>query len=114
MRPVGTAVCRKEKMRSTCGRLAGFERPGGPVESLGQHLQLRPDAFLVVLVNGFVDPRNDHGRVPRVLAGGVNGVADDYPIMRHLMNLESVKTYEGTHDIHTVIIGASVTGVDAF
>jgi len=36
------------------------------------------------------------------------------PIMRHLMNLESVKTYEGTHDIHTLIIGASVTGIDAF
>jgi glutaryl-CoA dehydrogenase len=45
---------------------------------------------------------------------GANGVADDYPIMRHLMNLESVKTYEGTHDIHTLIVGASVTGIDAF
>ena len=45
---------------------------------------------------------------------GANGVADDYPIMRHLMNLESVKTYEGTHDIHTLIIGASVTGIEAF
>jgi glutaryl-CoA dehydrogenase len=45
---------------------------------------------------------------------GANGVADDYPIMRHLMNLESVKTYEGTHDIHTLIIGSSVTGIDAF
>jgi glutaryl-CoA dehydrogenase len=45
---------------------------------------------------------------------GANGIADDYPIMRHLMNLESVKTYEGTHDIHTLIIGASVTGIDAF
>jgi glutaryl-CoA dehydrogenase len=45
---------------------------------------------------------------------GANGVADDYPIMRHLMNLESVKTYEGTHDIHTLIIGTSVTGIDAF
>ena len=45
---------------------------------------------------------------------GANGVADDYPIMRHLMNLESVKTYEGTHDIHALIIGASVTGIDAF
>ncbi len=45
---------------------------------------------------------------------GANGVADDYPIMRHLMNLESVKTYEGTHDIHTLIIGSNVTGIDAF
>jgi len=45
---------------------------------------------------------------------GANGVADEYPIMRHMMNLESVKTYEGTHDIHTLIIGQAVTGIDAF
>jgi glutaryl-CoA dehydrogenase len=45
---------------------------------------------------------------------GANGVADDYPIMRHMMNLESVKTYEGTQDIHTLIIGSHITGIDAF
>ena len=42
---------------------------------------------------------------------GANGITDDYPIMRHMMNLESVKTYEGTHDIHTLIIGQSMTGI---
>ncbi len=45
---------------------------------------------------------------------GANGISDDYPIMRHMMNLESVKTYEGTHDIHTLIIGSHITGSDAF
>jgi glutaryl-CoA dehydrogenase len=45
---------------------------------------------------------------------GANGIADDYPIMRHMMNLESVKTYEGTDDIHTLIVGQSVTGIAAF
>jgi glutaryl-CoA dehydrogenase len=45
---------------------------------------------------------------------GANGIADDYPVMRHMMNLESVKTYEGTHDIHTLIIGQSVTGIPAY
>ncbi|MBV8207990.1 MAG: acyl-CoA dehydrogenase family protein [Acidobacteria bacterium] len=45
---------------------------------------------------------------------GANGIADDYPIMRHMMNLESVKTYEGTHDVHALIIGANITGLDAF
>ena len=45
---------------------------------------------------------------------GANGIADDYPIMRHMMNLESVKTYEGTHDIHTLIIGQSITGIAAY
>ena len=45
---------------------------------------------------------------------GANGITDDYPVMRHMMNLESVKTYEGTHDIHTLILGQSVTGVAAY
>jgi glutaryl-CoA dehydrogenase len=45
---------------------------------------------------------------------GAAGITDDYPIMRHMMNLESVKTYEGTHDIHTLIIGQSITGVAAY
>ena len=42
---------------------------------------------------------------------GANGVADDYPIMRHMMNLESVKTYEGTHDVHSLIIGRALRGL---
>ena len=45
---------------------------------------------------------------------GANGITEDYPIMRHMMNLESVKTYEGTHDIHTLIIGQNVTGIAAY
>ncbi len=45
---------------------------------------------------------------------GANGVADEYPVFRHMANLESVKTYEGTHDIHTLIIGESVTGEAAY
>ena len=45
---------------------------------------------------------------------GANGVADEYPIFRHLCNLESVFTYEGTHNIHTLIIGERVTGVPAY
>ncbi|MGB8028724.1 MAG: acyl-CoA dehydrogenase family protein [Terracidiphilus sp.] len=43
-----------------------------------------------------------------------NGVTEDYPIMRHSMNLESVKTYEGTHDIHTLILGQNLTGIGAY
>jgi glutaryl-CoA dehydrogenase len=45
---------------------------------------------------------------------GANGVADEYPIFRHMCNLESVFTYEGTHNIHTLIIGERVTGVAAY
>jgi glutaryl-CoA dehydrogenase len=45
---------------------------------------------------------------------GANGITEDYPIMRHMMNLESVKTYEGTHDIHSLAIGHSITGIPAY
>lgn len=45
---------------------------------------------------------------------GANGITEDYPIMRHMMNLESVKTYEGTHDIHTLVIGHNLTGIGAY
>ncbi len=45
---------------------------------------------------------------------GANGIADEYPIFRHMANLESVKTYEGTHDIHALIIGEHITGHAAF
>ena len=45
---------------------------------------------------------------------GANGVTEDYTVMRHSMNLESVKTYEGTHDIHTLIIGQNLTGIGAY
>ena len=52
-------------------------------------------------------------RMGRDILGG-NGIADEYPIFRHMANLESVKTYEGTHDIHTLIIGEHITGHAAF
>jgi glutaryl-CoA dehydrogenase len=45
---------------------------------------------------------------------GANGIMDEYPIMRHLCNLETVKTYEGTDHIHTLVIGERVTGIPAY
>jgi len=45
---------------------------------------------------------------------GANGILSDYPVFRHMANLESVVTYEGTHDIHTLILGQSITGFPAF
>lgn len=45
---------------------------------------------------------------------GANGIVDDYPVIRHMMNIESVFTYEGTHDIHGLVIGEAVTGIPAY
>ena len=43
-----------------------------------------------------------------------NGVSDEYHVIRHMMNLEAVNTYEGTHDIHALILGRAITGLQAF
>jgi glutaryl-CoA dehydrogenase len=45
---------------------------------------------------------------------GANGITDEYPPLRHLLNLESVFTYEGTHEVHTLVLGKAITGLDAF
>lgn len=55
----------------------------------------------------------DVARVARDMHGG-NGISDEYPVMRHVMNLETVNTYEGTHDIHALILGRAQTGLQAF
>jgi glutaryl-CoA dehydrogenase len=55
----------------------------------------------------------DCARVSRDLLGA-NGITDEYPIMRHLCNLETVKTYEGTDHIHALVIGEKVTGIAAY
>jgi glutaryl-CoA dehydrogenase len=53
------------------------------------------------------------GRIAREILGA-NGILNEYPIMRHTANLESVKTYEGTHEMHTLIVGEDITGMSAF
>ena len=55
----------------------------------------------------------DCARTARDILGG-NGITLEYPIMRHLCNLETVYTYEGTHDIHTLVLGQDVTGIAAY
>ena len=55
----------------------------------------------------------DIARQSRDMHGG-NGIAEEYHVMRHLMNLETVNTYEGTHDVHALILGRAITGLQAF
>jgi glutaryl-CoA dehydrogenase len=52
-------------------------------------------------------------RTARDMLGG-NGISDEYPVIRHMLNLEAVNTYEGTHDVHALILGRAQTGLQAF
>jgi glutaryl-CoA dehydrogenase len=55
----------------------------------------------------------DIARTARDMLGG-NGISDEYGVIRHVVNLEVVNTYEGTHDVHALILGRAQTGLQAF
>jgi glutaryl-CoA dehydrogenase len=55
----------------------------------------------------------DVARAARDMLGG-NGISDEFHVIRHVLNLEAVNTYEGTHDVHALILGRAMTGIQAF
>ncbi len=73
---------------------------------------LSPEAISLVKRNS-CGKALEIARVARDMHGG-NGIADEYHVIRHMMNLEAVNTYEGTHDIHALILGRAQTGIQAF
>ncbi|QOR38701.1 acyl-CoA dehydrogenase [Billgrantia diversa] len=74
--------------------------------------QLVPEAISLIKRNN-CGKALDIARVARDMHGG-NGIADEYHVIRHMMNLEAVNTYEGTHDVHALILGRAQTGLQAF
>lgn len=79
---------------------------------LKEQKQLRPQHVSMIKRNN-VRAALEIARTCRDILGG-NGITLEYPVMRHLCNLETVSTYEGTHDVHTLILGQDVTGISAF
>jgi glutaryl-CoA dehydrogenase len=55
----------------------------------------------------------DIARLARDMHGG-NGISEEYQVIRHMMNLQTVNTYEGAHDVHALILGRAITGIPAF
>lgn len=74
--------------------------------------QLAPETISLIKRNS-CGKALDIARAARDMLGG-NGISDEYPVMRHMLNLETVNTYEGTHDIHALILGRAITGIAAF
>ena len=74
--------------------------------------QLAPEAISLIKRNS-CGKALDIARAARDMHGG-NGVSDEYHVIRHVMNLEAVNTYEGTHDVHALILGRAQTGIQAF
>jgi glutaryl-CoA dehydrogenase len=73
--------------------------------------KVRPQQISMAKMNN-VQIALDAARMGRDILGAA-GIVDEHPIIRHMLNLETVKTYEGTHDIHTLIVGRDITGLDA-
>ncbi|AKU97632.1 Glutaryl-CoA dehydrogenase [Labilithrix luteola] len=82
------------------------------VARLKEEKKLRPQHVSMIKRNN-VRAALEIARTCRDILGG-NGITLEYPVMRHLCNLETVYTYEGTHDIHTLILGQDVTGIAAY
>ncbi|MEQ6889518.1 acyl-CoA dehydrogenase [Halomonas sp. CS7] len=74
--------------------------------------QLVPEAISLIKRNN-CGKALDIARMARDMHGG-NGISDEYHVIRHVMNLEAVNTYEGTHDVHALILGRAQTGIQAF
>jgi glutaryl-CoA dehydrogenase len=72
----------------------------------------RPQQISMAKMNN-VQMALETARLARDILGAA-GIVDEHPVIRHMLNLETVNTYEGTHDIHTLIIGRDITGLDAF
>jgi glutaryl-CoA dehydrogenase len=73
---------------------------------------LMPDAISIIKRNS-AGKALDIARTARDMHGG-NGISEEYHVIRHAVNLEAVNTYEGTHDIHALILGRAITGIPAF
>ena len=74
--------------------------------------KVTPEMISIIKRNN-VGKALDIARVARDMHGG-NGIHGDYHVMRHAQNLESVNTYEGTHDVHALVLGRAMTGLQAF
>jgi glutaryl-CoA dehydrogenase len=74
--------------------------------------KLAPEVISIMKRNNCVKALEVAGEA-RDMHGG-NGISDEYPVMRHMLNLEVVNTYEGTQDVHALILGRAQTGIQAF
>jgi glutaryl-CoA dehydrogenase len=111
-RPIASHQLVQEKLASMITEITKAQLLAVQAGRLKDRKKLEP-AHISMLKRNNVAMALDCARISRDLLGA-NGITDEYSIMRHLCNLESVKTYEGTDHIHALVIGEKVTGVAAY
>lgn len=111
-KPIASHQLVQAKLAEMLTQITAAQLMALEVGRLKEEGKLRPQQVSMIKRNN-VRAALDCARTARDILGG-NGITLEYPVMRHLCNLETVITYEGTHDIHTLILGQDITGISAF
>ncbi|WP_336345801.1 acyl-CoA dehydrogenase family protein [Halalkalicoccus ordinarius] len=110
--PIARFQLQQEKLAEMATEITTSQLLAHRLAELKERGDLRPQHVSMAKRNN-VEMARDQSRVAREMLGG-NGITGEYASMRHMANMETVYTYEGTHDIHTLILGADLTGIQAF
>ena len=110
--PIARFQLQQEKLAEMATQITTSQLLAYRLAELKERGDLRPQHVSMAKRNN-VRMARDQSRIAREMLGG-NGITTDYSPMRHMANLETVYTYEGTHDIHTLILGEDLTGIAAY
>ncbi len=110
--PIGRFQIQQQKLAEMATQITTSQLLAHRLADLKERGDLRPQHVSMAKRNN-VRMARDQSRIAREMLGG-NGITTDYSPMRHMANMETVYTYEGTHDIHTLILGEDLTGIAAY
>jgi alkylation response protein AidB-like acyl-CoA dehydrogenase len=110
--PIARFQLQQEKLAEMATQITTSQLLAHRLADLKERGNLRPEQVSMAKRNN-VRMAREQAKVAREMLGG-NGITTDYSPMRHMANMETVYTYEGTHDIHTLILGQDLTGIPAF
>ncbi|GAA0269052.1 acyl-CoA dehydrogenase family protein [Halobacterium noricense] len=111
-KPIGGFQMQQQKLAEMATQITLAQLLAHRLANLKERGDMRPQHVSMAKRNN-VRMARDQSRIAREMLGG-NGITTDYSPMRHMTNMETVYTYEGTHDIHTLILGEDLTGIQAY
>ena len=111
-KPIASFQITQEKLVQMLSEITKAQLLVHQLAKLKDSGKMKPQQVSMAKRNNCAIAKDISGMAREIL--GANGILDEYPIMRHMNNIESVKTYEGTHEMHTLIIGEDITDISAF